>query len=114
MQTGHNTGRRREEEREERRGEEEERERRRRLGFGGVSAPIGCVSTLVIPTKKTSDRPGLNFYPSHFLPKKYYNNILPKFTQGFNKRWSDVPNFRSKNLYFRRVFLDPSFILMTS
>ena len=64
--------------------------------------------------KKKSDRLGLNFYPSHFLPKKYYNNILPKFTQGFNKRWSDAPNFRSKNLYFRRVFLDPSFILMTS
>ena len=52
MQTGHNTGRRREEEREERRGEEEERERRRRLGFGGVSAPIGCVSTLVILKKR--------------------------------------------------------------
>ena len=52
MQTGHNTGRGREEEREERRGEEEERERRRRLGFGGVSAPIGCVSTLVILKKR--------------------------------------------------------------
>ena len=55
MQTGHNTGRRREEEREERRGEEEERERRRRLGFGGVSAPIGCVSTLVIQKKRLSE-----------------------------------------------------------
>ena len=52
MQTGHNTGRGREEEREERRGEEEKRERRRRLGFGGVSAPIGCVSTLVILKKR--------------------------------------------------------------
>ena len=34
--------------------------------------------------KKKSDRLGLNFYPSHFLPKKCYNNNLPKFTQGFD------------------------------
>ena len=32
---------------EERRGEE--KEGRERLGIGGVSAPTGCVSTLVIP-----------------------------------------------------------------
>ena len=52
LQTGHNTERGRKEEREKRGRGKEEREGRRRLGFGGVSAPIGCVSTLVIPKKR--------------------------------------------------------------
>ena len=52
MQTGHKTGRGREKERKGRGRGKEEREGKRRLGFGGVSAPIGCVSTLVIPKKR--------------------------------------------------------------
>ena len=52
LQTGHNTERGRKEEREKRGRGKEEIEGRRRLGFGGVSAPIGCVSTLVIPKKR--------------------------------------------------------------